>query len=201
MPHCSVAGVSLAAEDEPSNGPLLLHQLAELRGHLPEGLLVREGRPGEEVHAMLELQHDQDRRLPLQRREQRDDGLDGRLEDLAAAVRGGPAAQEVLQDRQAARELGRQHLLQGLAVVNGQPARGARQVPEDGHGAPEQLHGHARALTGPRAHGAEDRHHLEVRGAVRHDVLRELDLAQAGGALDHHDAALGEGAARRRLRP
>mmetsp|Transcript_7189 Transcript_7189/g.20211 ORF Transcript_7189/g.20211 Transcript_7189/m.20211 type:complete len:287 (-) Transcript_7189:1479-2339(-) len=156
---------------------------------------------------MLELQDNQDRRLPLEKHEQGNDHFDGRLDDLI--VLGcrrdladlGVAVDQVAQHGQGALEVGRRDLLERLAVVRrqGGAAVGPAHVPEDGHGAAQQLHGHADGLAGPGAHGAEDGHHLELRGAVRHDVLGELDLAEACGALDHHDAALGEGAARRRL--
>mmetsp|Transcript_12639 Transcript_12639/g.37579 ORF Transcript_12639/g.37579 Transcript_12639/m.37579 type:complete len:311 (+) Transcript_12639:1055-1987(+) len=167
---------------------LIPDQLRQLRGHAPERSLVLPGGVGEQARAHLELEHHEHRGLLLQHREQCDDDLYSGLEDFRV-VPTGPAIEQLAKDRHIASELGRHHLDQRLHVV---ARHGRAQVAEDAQAAAEQLDRHPRALARPRAHRAEDRQHLELRAAMRDDVLRQLDFAQPSLPGDDHDATICE---------
>mmetsp|Transcript_44432 Transcript_44432/g.117455 ORF Transcript_44432/g.117455 Transcript_44432/m.117455 type:complete len:203 (+) Transcript_44432:852-1460(+) len=184
----------MLAEDEARDLLLVLHELGQFGGHPPEDQLVVLCGLGEEARAVLELQHHEHRRLLLQHMEERDHHFHGlKVEDLVHINLGPRLSEQLLHLRQMPDHLRGHDLLESLGVVGRQ---GVVQMTEDRDRGAQQLRGRARALVGPGAHDTEDGHHLELCRAVRHDVLRELLLAQAGDAFDHDDAAFGEGAAR-----
>mmetsp|Transcript_75438 Transcript_75438/g.166898 ORF Transcript_75438/g.166898 Transcript_75438/m.166898 type:complete len:694 (+) Transcript_75438:850-2931(+) len=196
MLHPCVVPVSCGAKDEPSNLLFFLHQLGEVLCHLPEDLLVLGDRLWEEACAVLKVEHHQHRSLLLQHGEQCDDYVNGSFENLRVPSRS--AVQELAQHRDAVLELLGHDLVQSRDIVRRH--RGV-QVAEDANRTPQELHGHPEVLARAWAHRTEDGHHLELRRAVRHNVLGQLDLSQASWSLDHHDAALCEGAPRRCAHP
>ena len=76
--------VRLTTHNQQRDLLLLLHQLCNLAGYLPERCLVTGPRPFKEVRAVFELQDDENGRLDLQDRQQGDDKSEGRVEVSSA---------------------------------------------------------------------------------------------------------------------